>query len=47
MLDSAPAVVEYEPVARDPEKEKPPIPYVVDITDRCYDGSCPFDTERL
>lgn len=41
--EGAPATVRFSPPVRNPATEAPPSPLVVDVTGRCYDGSCPSD----
>lgn len=38
---NAPKQVSYKPVTRDPAKAAPPDVYIADVTNQCYDGSCP------
>lgn len=40
-MSDAPLDLVYQPVERDPSTERPPVPYVADVTGQCYDGSCP------
>lgn len=42
-MGDAPQRVTYQPIERDPSRERPPTPFVADVTGQCYDGSCPGD----
>lgn len=42
LMDDAPEHVTYVPIVRSPETERPPVPYIADVTGQCYDGSCPL-----
>ena len=42
-VENLPLEVTFTPVNRDPALESPPSTYIADVTEQCYDGSCPRD----